>query len=635
MKNHDWNRPSALPLRTKRSFGFERLEDRRMLATTTWDLNTATVNVAFDPGEMLVTVGNDGTHLTVNGVLVELPAGSASKHIEIGQIENLRVINGNIGGGDNFAKSFPDLVFSDTFNSLNAPLLNEISLSGIDELLFNGFLETGGTLTANLAGPSSLVGQASGSTLIVRGKTEINLPGGQVLLNEPANDFGVAMILEIGMPSGESRIRDANGLVLAKVDVDGSLHLQAPVIVDIAGATIDVGETLYLQGANIILGDSAMLSAARLNVQATGSANISMISDMILTGVNSAGTAILRSQGMIGDVDNVTIGIAGELLLDARAGISLGDSVSREFNAGTLFVSSGGNVQISENSDMVLSGVKVDSGNVMLVSTGNMTDIPEAIIDVRGDLGLSADSIALGNSPIDYFVVGRLQVQSGGAVLIYANGDLTMHGSNNAFDLTLHAGGGHLGNAAGTNTVAANQATLSGRSVTFGLEGSFNAQFLTLQSTGNVTVRETDSMLLVGNSSANTFRLSSHLEIRNANNARVVAKHRLDLAAMVVSMGNANGDYIESRSLRFTTLGAMNLSADSDILIVLNNQASTLSLSSPGVIFDQPGSSIAISGATVFTGTDVVIGNDPTECFVATPGNVIVNASGLASITYC
>jgi Repeats of unknown function (DUF5649) len=640
MKHSTGNRMSAShvrtsPTRLEKNCSFERLEDRRLLAVTTFDYDTATVNIAYEAGDSFVTVGNNGTRLTVNGAFVQHSQSSLTKYIELGQIESLRIIGSNTGDSQLPSSGIPGLIFSDTFNSLNAPLLSGLTVTGVDEMQFTGFFEVGGSISAAMASPTSLVTQTPGSTLIVRGKTHMTLPGGMVFLNQPANDFGEALHLEIGPSTGESHITDANALVLSFVEVAGTLRLNAPVIADVVGASIEVNDILFLKGTNIILGDNADLVAAKINVKADGFAEIRMKSDMLLIGASFADEARLRSQGMIQDAGNARLDVAGHLLLDARGGIRLGDFDSSVFNAGTLFVAASGNVQIQENSDMVLTGVKVDSGNVTLGSTGSMTDVADARIQVSGDLNLSASSIALGNSPTDFFKAGRVQVQSAGPVLIYSNGDMTMHGSNSALDLTLHAGGGHLGNAPGTAFNATNQTTLSGNSVTIGLDGSFATRFLTLQSPGNVTVRESDSMLLVGNSSANSFRLSSFSEIRNANNARVITTHRLDLAAASVTMGSATGDYVEFRSLRFTTTGGMSLAADTDILVVLSNQSDTLSLSSTGSIYDQPGSSIAISGATVLAGVNIVLGDDPTECFVANPANVVVNASGVASITYC
>ena len=88
----------------------------------------------------------------------------------------------------------------------------------------------------------------------------------------------------------------------------------------------------------------------------------------------------------------------------------------------------------------------------------------------------------------------------------------------------------------------------------------------------------------------------------------------------MIDLGTRSGDRVESQSLRFNSTGATTISTDNDMLIVLDNHAQSLSLTTPGDIRDQPGATIMVDDSTFMSAMDIILGDSPDECFLVAVG---------------
>lgn len=606
-----------------------------MLAFAAFDSLTNTLDITFESGDTHVSVGNNNHFLTINGVDL-LGHVQTLKRYPINQIENL-TINGAAGQTDDMVR----LELTDSFNQVNSPLLQNVLITDINEVYFAGELEIGNQLVIALgpdSGPLShasefrAIGQSVTSELTINGGTRIRVDNGSIDLSTGTNDLVGAVSVSSPSTIGTVELRDVNELVLGDIKVRHDLDLQATSIINQPGAVIRVGDTMFVNTDHGLLGDNALdyLSTRKLNFKSTGKIRMSVDTDMTLVGASFSVNASLQSTGWIRDGISAQTNVSQQFTLKASE-ITVGDTGTDEFNAGQLTVATTGTASIKENSTTMFSGQSA-AGSLHVQSVADVLDTITAEIVVTGDAKFSGSNIILGETPGDRFEVGRLNVNTSGRVIVFSNTALTAFGSNTAIDMTLHAMSGLLSDEAGTQTVVRNQSTLSGEAITWGKDSTFITNTLTLKSTGNVTVHEINDMLLVGNSTANSFRLSSAGEISNAANATLSANYRLDLVAASTNLGNQAGDSFKFRSLRFDTAGAMHLSADSDILIVLDNHAKSMNLQSSGNINDQPGSSILIQQSAVLSGVDVVLGDGPGECFDVLSDVLAVFASGISNV---
>ncbi len=555
---------------------FETLEARQLLAFVAFESITGTLDIIYESGETLVTVGNNNQYLTINGVEAEA-WNSQFKRIRVAQIENM-VVSGNAST----TSSPVSLKFVNKFNEVNAPLFQTLNISDVNDIYFAGQIVLGSDLTIATYSEPLSISQSMDSALTNHGETHIRFGNGSIDLSHGLNDFVGPVSIKASPTSDQVLIADSNSLKLGNIDIAGKFRITAESVSSSLGSVIAVNDAMYVNAGSITLGNHPLdhFAAAKLNFKSTGIVNISADSNLFLIGANSAESASLQSTGWIRDAGGARTNITDQLELRAAHHITLGEQDADEFNTGVLLIKAAGPVSITEDSSTNLFGVVVN-----------------------------------------------------GSLTVYSNMEITVFGENTAGDLTLHAGGGLLSDVAGSQTIVQNHTTLSGSTITWGKESTFMTNTLTLKSDGNVTVRESNDLILTGTNVANSFRLLSPGAISNTPNTSLAATYRLDLAAASTDLGNQVGDNFQFSSLRFNTTGAMNLHADCSIRFVLDNHARSLNLQSTGNIGDQPGSSVLIEQAAHLSGVDIVLGDIASECFKVLSNIVVVSASGISDIT--
>ncbi|HND55573.1 MAG TPA: hypothetical protein PLV92_24330, partial [Pirellulaceae bacterium] len=248
---------------------------------------------------------------------------------------------------------------------------------------------------------------------------------------------------------------------------------------------------------------------------------------------------------------------------------------------------SGGNVDISEDSSTLLAGAN-SAANVRIASSGGIADATATTVAVSG------------------------------AIALIAGGDIALNDS--AGDV-LTSGGTASFNATNVLVATAGDASLDG---------------VTFVASGGVDISLDAALVLRGTNSAGSVRLASASGISDATNATLSTSGGLTLVAIdAVSLADeASNEYaiggavgisgasIAIGSAGTTTFGAVTFQAtgeatiyeDSNLLLAGASAASTLGLFATGAITDAAGASVTTSGAASFTATgDVSITDNPTD----------------------
>ncbi len=304
--------------------------------------------------------------------------------------------------------------------------------------------------------------------------------------------------------AGNVLIDDQGSLSIALLSVaNGNAVITATGdLSDAAGATISVNGNASLTGPNITLGDSVgdATNFGSLTFHSTGSVTIVEDSATTLTGTNTANALTLASAGALTDQAGTSLTVTNLAFLSGTI-ITLGDNVGDTTNFGQLRFTSAGSVLISEDSATELAGTST-AGSLSLQSSAGLTDAGGTNLSVTANASLTATSILLGDTGSDVVNFGSLTFNSAGSVTISEDSATTLTGTSLAGALTLTSSGA-IGDTAPSSVTVTGLATLVGGAITLGDGASaFNAGSLTFTASGDVSIRETNGMVLAGASSA-------------------------------------------------------------------------------------------------------------------------------------
>ncbi len=558
-----------------------------------------------------------GSHLFVGG---DTSVHASSGNVDLnGQNDFVGSVSVSVGEASRFVR----------LNDVNGLVLESINVEGSLQLTATGITDV--------------------EEAVVRVGRALRLNAERIVLGDHADDFLGAERLNFQSTGvvdissdvdiwllGESRAREA------RLVATGGLF-------DLIRARTEITGSLTIQGASIQLGDDAddHFNAGFLTFNSDGGVEIHEDSDMMLIGSSRAEFARLTAAGSIEDapvsllsvisaeIDNRSdsqIYVNRKAVLVASGSIKLGESPNEAFTAGTVNFVAGGDVVVDHNGALFLTGNNV-AENASLFFGSSLNDTANSTMELAGDLFVRGGNVQLGDWATDFLKASRFSFDLTGVLSLTADGDVLLYGDNSAAAMSLTSVGGTVSDEAGSTTQIKFFTSLTGEKVRIGLESRFATRSLTANATGNVSIHESDDMLLTGSSSANSFRLSSAGWISNTPGAVLDAAFRLDLTADLVNLGGFDDDLVSMRSLRFTTNDAMILDTDGDLLIVLDNTANSLILSSDGDIRDQPGSTIVINQFAYLSGVDLVLGDSPDECFDVLTDELFLAASGLSMVT--
>jgi hypothetical protein len=362
----------------------------------------------------------------------------------------------------------------------------------------------------------------------------------------------------------------------------------------------------------ITLGDAGTVHFGSLTFHAAGAVAIQEDSATKLTGVNTAGSLALASNGALTDAGLTSLTVtdaanltgtsitladdAGDLLdvggnahLTATGAgmegtITIGDAGTVHF--GTLSFHAAGAVTIQEDSATELTGVNA-ADNLVLGSAGALSAAVETSLTVADAAHLTGVSITLADDA----------------------------------DAVLNVGG----NAHFTATGAGAAGTIS-----LGASGTVHFGTLTFNASGMVAIQEDSDTRLTGFSTADSLVLGSAGALTNAEQASLIVAGAANLTAESITLGNHVNDTIQLGSLN-ATAGVIWLSANGTLTVIeASATGGDLTLQADaGIVLV---TSLTTAGGNIGLNAAIQLAGDPTPVQIQSGGGDILFGSSVDSL---
>ena len=330
-------------------------------------------------------------------------------------------------------------------------------------------------------------------------------------------------------------------------------------------------------GLNINSGTSVAF-ATELTLQGSP-ANLTVISSGITQGDPSRKMSINGLADLSGGAGNVTLTSAN--------------------NFGSLKLT-GAAVTVNENSSTLLTGVA--AGSLNLTTNGEITDSSGANIGVAGlaTLNASGNAITLGDNGTDVTNFGSLNL-TGTVINITEDSGTVLAGVTGATSFTLNSNGAitDTGNISVSGLATLNS---NGNSITLGDAVGEVTDFGSLNFKGGaVSISEDSGMNLVGANSASSATLAANgmLTDTGATSVIITGLGRFSGSSLSLGAGSFN-----TGTLTFSSSGTVNITEDSDLVLVGDNTGTTTSLTAIG-----GGVSDFGTGTSVNVGVLTLLGN--------------------------
>jgi hypothetical protein len=288
-------------------------------------------------------------------------------------------------------------------------------------------------------------------------------------------------------------------------------------------------------------------------------------------------------------------------------------------------------LELSEDGDTTIAGIN-SANSVLINSSGNLSNSNDTQLAVADSAAFFGWTIALGDQSGDQMNFGRLTVNSPGRVDVFEDSSTLLSGLSNVDLLRLDS----LGDISNGSMAALNVtrvANFSGVDISVGLSDfdEFNANAVIVLASGDAAIFANSSLHLSGGSAVN-MSLNSEGSITNADGAIIDVDLLLSLAADVISLGNGVGDTLTFGELNFNSPGNVLIAAESAIAITGQNAALNLTLETTGNVTDDDNARTQVSGAAMFTGFDLILGDSESDCLDIF-GTITAVALGVVSIT--
>ena len=383
---------------------------------------------------------------------------------------------------------------------------------------------------------------------------------------------------------------DSNTHIIETKNQAGSLNIEsAGQVTDALDARVTVDQLASFKANTVNVGDTLddWFVAGSVSFDTSGLFKISENSDLQITGDNTAARTIINSNGNINNQANTSINVRSSAGFFAD-NIVLGNQAGDEFNAGTTAFrtasDAAGLVSINEDSATNLGGVSV-AKTLQVVSAGNITDGPSAVLNVSGNTDLSSGNnghIVIGDSgmlpngvPFDSTFETRtltLNTDGRGNALIEEDGDIVLAGDIRANSLSLVSTDGQIQDNPETHIDVRFNLNVEGTAVNLGTAvipngtstaDSLEFSTLTFNSTGNVNVSADDSFFLIGESETGGFlTLESEGDIRSTRGSELISQEGARFDGMDILIGNLADDCFD----------IINTNADGSVALSVNGQ---------------------------------------------------------------
>lgn len=366
---------------------------------------------------------------------------------------------------------------------------------------------------------------------------------GDIDIGNQTSDFFDSGTISFAAPGGHVSLNSDTHLhIIDSKNIAESLNLISNgQITDDAFASLYVDDTANFQSKLLTLGDGddSRFHAGKVNFQVTNFVSLSQDNDIILTGNNHATQLELKTSGEIIDDNNTQLNIRSSTSLEASR-VVLGEHVSNEVNTGWVTFDSTGDVEINEDSDIVL-GWQSTAMNLRLNANGWIHNRSSLGLRVVEHANLEAVNIAI--SDTSDFISNSLTVNSQGSATVYSTGNIMLSGESRVDTLRLRSSGAieNMPNA----TIRSNfLMDLEGESVNLGgYENDMVASSTLRFETQNETrIRLNRSILIVDNSSAMSAEIASTGDILDVYDATVQVENFVRLEGVDVILGDSEAD---------------------------------------------------------------------------------------------
>ena len=646
---------------------YEPLEARQLLAVTSV-FNAGELAITLDAQMDVAVFSNDGANVTINGGIVDADAVAPGvQAVSINDVTSLSFVGAN--GVNNASVQLSGLFTGGTIDSMRFEGINNVVLDGeyvVGELdgdfvgangQFNGF----GSLTvlgaANFNSSSfftvqldnennDFVGPISANTdgvlrisdrsdvllesidvgwLIVSADGMIedtadsaidvrvitNLGGGSIDLGNNGDAVNVRALVTSTL--GSLAINDVDFLQWSGESIVGSANVVAPAMVTqgpFADVTVLGDAVIESQEIRLGVGGSNIFNTGRINVNSNDRVFVWENSSLELFGNNTAVDLDLIATGDITNSPGASINVAEITSVQSTTAVSLGNADDDNFRTGFLEFFAN-EVDISEDSNTVISGLANFAGNLRLDSNGSITDTDEAFIYIQDngtfisavDDAMATAGVVLGDSETDVFMAGNISFDvTDGNFVVQEDNNTTLAnpvGFVNRATAVSIISGGSINTAAGFNAVIDTTARFEGANISIGQQDFSSVEFgsLTLVTPGDAAVEQTGAMFLTGTSTVGgNLGLVTDGSIGDSNTSNLTVGGLASFEGSSILLGDLElptvneplGDFFDVGTLQFNSAGNVDITQDGDMLLAgnANHTANELRLSAIGNLVD-------------------------------------------------
>lgn len=407
---------------------------------------------------------------------------------------------------------------------------------------------------------------------------------------------GVSSVNGVSATAGNINISSTGGLAVGElITSTGTVTLNGGTgAISTPTAGVDVVATDLFATASTGIDLDTNVTNVTLTNTGAGNVVIDEANALNIVGLNVAnGSATINATGALSNSAAAIVTVSGNASF-AGSTIALGDQAGDNLSFGSLTFNSAGAVIIDLNNATALSGASTGD-SLLFNSTGAITNLAGASLNVANAATLNAASVALGSQAGDAINFGTLNFNSAGAVSIAEDSSTSIIGTNTAGSANIVSTGA-LANAAGSSIVITGLGTFGGTTVNVGNAAgdTFNAGSVGFTSTGAVTITEDSSTDLAGTSTAGSLLLSSPGAITSSAAANVAVTGAATLSGTSIAIGNQAGDLFDFGTLNFTaTAGGVIIEENSALQLTGANTA--------------PGAIVLTSVDAVTAGQDLIL----------------------------
>lgn len=230
--------------------------------------------------------------------------------------------------------------------------------------------------------------------------------GANIDLGQQLNDvmnFGSVQVITPGIAA----VHENSATHFALDSTAESLEVSSfGALTDAVDASVNVTGSANLQATSIVIGEQAtdQFNAGTITLNSAGRVEVTEDSRITLAGVSTASSMSLTAiDNFVTDAADADTRVTGNLDVTGSL-INLGVGETDFLSFATLTFNSSQNTNIAANSDIVLAGSSATAAQLLLTSTGSITDETDASTEIQERATFTAAvDIIIGDSTADCF----------------------------------------------------------------------------------------------------------------------------------------------------------------------------------------------------------------------------------------